>query len=190
MLYATFVGLDSMSSFDSSVHRLAGSTGQEVGGLIVKKKPAPIQEAGQAGDSEAFAGKKESSRWDRKPAEFKKPPPRASIFGLDALAKRKREEKEAREEASFGEKRLRTSQSSSVSEKCREFSDSEVRISFGKSSESLRERTYRQPRTDTPSHPGGVSEEALERIQKRLRREQPVAVGGRSRERDTGPRFR
>ena len=190
MLYAALAVLDVMSSFDSSVHRLAGSTGQEVGGLIIKKKPAPSQEAGQAGDGEASAGKGGSSRWDRRSAEFKKPAPRASIFGLDALAKRKREEKEAREEASFGEKRLKTLQSSSVSEKWGGFSDSEVRISFGKSSESLRERTYRQPRTDTPSHPGGVSEEALERIQRRLRREQPVAVGGRSREGDTGSRFR
>ena len=169
-----------MSSFDSSVHRLAGSSGNEVGGLIVKKKPPQVGEGGGEGGG--------GSRWDRKPDEFKKPAPRASIFGLDVLAKRKREEREAREEASFVEKRQKISLGSTSREES--YSDSDVRVSFGRSSEHQKERTYRQPRVETPSHPGGVCEEALQRIQSRLRKEQAPAVGGRTRERDSDKRFR
>lgn len=166
-----------MSSFDSSVHRLAGSSGNEVGGLIVKKKPPQAGEGGGEGGG--------GSRWDKKPDVFKKPAPRASIFGLDVLAKRKREEREAREEASFVEKRQKISTGREES-----YSDSDVRVSFGRSSEHQKERTYRQPRVETPSHPGGVCEEALQRIQSRLRREQAPAVGGRTRDRDSDKQFR
>ena len=69
-----------MSSFDSSIHRLAGSSNEE-GGLIIKK-------GGDGGGGR----------------EFKKPS--GSLLGLDSLAKRKREQREREGEGS-GEKRPR-----------------------------------------------------------------------------------
>ena len=88
-----------MSDFGGSVHRIAGCSGNEVGGLI-KKKPSS-QEAGGGGGRDG--GGEKSSKGDKKPSEFKVPAPRTSLFGLDVLAKRKREEREAKEATKFGE---------------------------------------------------------------------------------------
>ena len=162
-----------MSSFEGSVHRLAGSTGNEVGGLVVKKKQ-PVSQG--SGGEESERGR------DQKSGEFKKPAPRASMFGLDVLAKRKREEREAREEACFTEKRQKISPSSAREE---EFDDSSARVSFGRSTEKQKDRVYRQVRVETPSHTGGVNVEVLQRIQQRLKSDQPPVVGARSRDRDT-----
>ena len=49
------------------------------------------------------------------------------------------------------------------------------------------DRHYRASRVETPSHPGGVSEEALERIQSRLKRDQKglgVYATSKDREKD------
>lgn len=170
-----------MSSFGGSVHRLAGSTGNEVGGLI-KKKPSSQEASGEG--NEKTTG---SSKWDKKPGEFKTPAPRASMFGLDVLAKRKREEREAKEAATFGEKRQKVGRDSSTTED--EFSDSGARVSFGRSAEKQKDRTYRQSRVETPSHTGGVNEEALDRIQQRLKRERPSAVGAKSKDADRRHRY-
>lgn len=134
-----------MSSFESSTHRLAGSIGEEGGGLIIKPK-----------------------KKDTNPDGFKKPSaPRGSLLGLDLLAKKKREERG--ENAGFAEKKPR------FEEEGLSTYDSDVRISFGKTHYS-RDRQYRSLRVETPSHPGGVSEEALERIQSRLKRDQKHGV--------------
>ena len=172
-----------MSDFGGSVHRLAGSSGNEVGGLIVKKKPQS-QEGGDKGNEK-------SSKWDQKPAEFKVPAPRASLLGLDVLAKRKREEREAKETEKFGEKRAKLTGSLGAGSTPRSesfFSEDGARVSFGRSSDKQRERVYRATRLETPSHTGGVSAEALGRIQQRLRRERPFAVGATSRDSDRGQR--
>ena len=166
-----------MSSFEGSAHRIAGSTGHEVGGLI-KKKP-PSQDISGEGNEKA----KSSSKWDQKPGDFKVPAPRASMFGLDVLAKRKREEREAKEESKFGEKRLKVARGGSTLEDD-QFSDSGARVSFGRATEKQKDRVYRQGRVETPSHPGGVNVEVLGRIQQRLRRERPSAVGAKSRSSD------
>ena len=176
-----------MSEFGSSVHRIAGSSGNEVGGLI-KKKPSS-QEAGGGGGGGDEAGEK-SSKWDKKPSEFKVPAPRTSLFGLDVLAKRKREEREAA--AKFGEKRVKMTRGVGITSSLQSeshFSEDGARVSFGKSSEKQRERVYRGTRVETPSHTGGVSEEALDRIQQRMRRDRPFAVGAKSRDSDRGHKY-
>ncbi len=104
-----------MSSFDDSTHRLAGSSGNETGGLFVKKKLK--SEGGGAGE------------------EFKAP--RGSLLGLDVLAKRKREERE--EEG--GGRRAEGRKRERWDQRGREDRDggrdggfdSDVRISFGRS---------------------------------------------------------
>lgn len=140
-----------MSSFESSTHRLAGSTGQEGGGLIIKPKR-------QGTDRDSF----------KKPSA-----PRGSLLGLDVLARKKREERG--EDVGFAEKRPR------LEEEGLESYDRDVRISFGKTDHS-KDRQYRSSRVETPSHPGGVSDEALERIQSRLKRDQRHGVFATSRD--------
>ena len=133
-----------MSSFDSTSHRLAGS-GKETGGLIIKKK--------------------QDSTRQKSDDTFKQPS--SSLLGLDVLARRKRAEREAEEGEVRGEKRPRV-------EKRREkesYDDSGVRISFGRSDTS-RERKYRSALVETPSHPGGVSEEAMAKMHSRMKRDQ------------------
>lgn len=102
---------------------------------------------------------------------FKKPAmPRTSLLGLDTLAKQKRKEQEEEQRISSKKPRYdptRDQQQLQLS--------SDLRISFGKSSNS-KDRSYRATRVETPSHPGGVSEEALERITTRLRRDQKHAI--------------
>ena len=94
----------------------------------------------------------------KKPAEsehvFKVPTARVSLLGLDKLAaeKRKRQQDEAKHTSV--EKKPRT-----------EEYDDTTRISFGRS--GRKERNYRTTANETPSHPGGVSSEALKRIHER-----------------------
>lgn len=134
-----------MSSFDSSTHRLAGSNLSETGGLILKSSKA---KPNSDHESSKEAG-----------AIFKKPA--MSRLGLDRLARRKREEREA-EGVSFPEKKAH------LQTRGEESFDTNVRISFGKSSRSLDDRKYRGSLVETPSYTGGVNEEALQKIHSRL----------------------
>ncbi len=130
-----------MSSYPSSTrYHLAGS-GSEVGGLIIKNKRATEKKSSDS--------------------IFKKPS--SSLLGLDVLAKRKREERQVNQDSSgtFTEKKARINTS--------EDDDSDVRISFGRS-DSSKDRQYRGTHVDTPSHPGGVSDEALERFHQHIRK--------------------
>lgn len=134
-----------MASFDRSTHRLAGS-GNEAGGLIIKKKQ--IQNPKQSDDV------------------FKQPS--GSLLGLDVLARRKRAEREAEESSARGEKRPKIERKNNNKDS---YDDSGVRLSFGRSG-TAKDRNYRASLLDTPSHPGGVSEQALEVMQSRLKRDQ------------------
>lgn len=154
-----------MSSFDRSAHRLAGS-GNVAGGLIIKKK-------------------QDSSR-EKSDDDFKRPS--GSLLGLDVLARRKRAEREAEENSVVhGEKRPRIERRKER-ELADSYDDSGVRLSFGRS-DAARERKYRSGILETPSHPGGVSEEALEKMHNRMKRDQgqglyaTTSSGGRGRER-------
>ena len=153
-----------MSSFDRSTHKLEGSAGNQTGGLIIKKP-----------------SKNESE------VEFKRPTiaPRTSLLGLDVLAKRRREQREA-EEGNFKEKRLKID--SRLGESVDLGDDSGARISFGKR-ELSKDRLYRSSRVDTPSHPGGVSEQALERIHDRVGRKEQLKQGLYATSRDGSDRF-
>ena len=135
-----------MSSFNRAAHRLEGS-GSESGGLIIKSSKTKQD--------------KSSSKDDH---VFKKPT--TSLLGLDRLARKKREEREA--EISFTEKKPKLLSRGLQSEV--HDSDPDVRLSFGKSSrltDAVKERRYRGSLEETPSHTGGVSTEALQRIQSR-----------------------
>ena len=135
-----------MSSFDPSTHKLAGSNLSEAGGLILKNS------------------KPKTSSDPKDSAVFKKPS--VSLLGLDRLARRKREEREA-EGQNFPEKKARLH-----TRKEGDHGDPDVRISFGKSSskslESVKDRKYRGALVETPSYTGGVSEEALQKVHSRL----------------------
>lgn len=133
-----------MSSFDPSAHRLAGSNSSKAGGLILK------------------GGKSKAEVSSDAQATFKRPT--TSLLGLDRLARRKREEREA-EAASFPEKKARTLHPRDEES---DTYDRDVRISFGKSSRSQDARMYRGALVETPSHTGGVDEEALQKMQSRL----------------------
>ena len=154
-----------MSSFDRSTHRLAGS-GNEAGGLIIKKK--------------------QDQNREKSDETFKRPS--GSLLGLDVLARRKRAEREAEDGGSGlrGEKRPKIERK--WDKKDSNYDDSGVRISFGRS-DGAKDRKYRSALLDTPSHPGGVSEQALEKMQSRLKRDQgqglyaSSSADGRGRER-------
>ena len=75
------------SDSDNSVHRLEGTTGEEKGGLIIRKK-------GPSTDSEKHEFKRPSL-----------PAPRVSLLGLDRLAAAKRKQDE--EEISEAKKKSR-----------------------------------------------------------------------------------
>ena len=133
-----------MSSFvSSSTHRLEGSS-SESGGLILK--------SGKSKTNTALDSAKDAH-------VFKKPT--TSLLGLDRLARKKREERES--DPAFTEKNPRLSIKGSQADDI-----DYVRISFGKAARSGDQRRYRGTLVETPSHTGGVNEEALQRIQFRL----------------------
>lgn len=159
---------------DVSLHRLEGSdsTG-EVGGLIVKKKSAAAE-----------------------PHVFRAPTPRTSLLGLDLLAAQKRKERETKEqaEADSDDRNNKKSRVSSYKDweegKSDSGSDEEDGDVEDKGSKK-ESRTYRVTGSETPSSPGGVSEEFRHKHQQREkdRREHGVYASSkedknRDRERD------
>lgn len=156
-----------MSSFDPSTHKLAGSNLSEAGGLILKNS------------------KQKTSSDPKDSTAFKKPS--ASLLGLDRLARRKREERDA-EGQNFPEKKARLHTRREGDQ-----DDPDVRISFGKvpSKESVKDRKYRGALVETPSYTGGVSEEALQKVHSRLvGREQSHGVYASTTKRREGDRDR
>ncbi|XP_035826324.1 pre-mRNA-splicing factor ATP-dependent RNA helicase PRP16 [Aplysia californica] len=132
-----------MASFevDEEIHRLEGSSGQEQGGLLIMKK-GPSKSADNS-------------------HKFKKPDtPRISLLGLDRLAAAKRD---AQEDASSTPKRSKVL---SYRDDNEEDDIEEDDRDTSRKKHKDKERQYRQPREDTPSHPGGVSSAARDRLQK------------------------
>uniref|UniRef100_A0A3B4YGA8 RNA helicase n=1 Tax=Seriola lalandi dorsalis TaxID=1841481 RepID=A0A3B4YGA8_SERLL len=133
---------------DVSMHRLEGTDpAAQVGGLIVKKKSAAVE-----------------------PHVFRAPTPRTSLLGLDLLAAQKRKERESKEQAdaSGEEKNRKKSKVSSYKDweegKSDSGSDDE---DSDKNRGAKKERKYRVTGSETPSNPGGVSEEFRRRHQQR-----------------------
>ncbi|XP_076470815.1 pre-mRNA-splicing factor ATP-dependent RNA helicase PRP16-like [Babylonia areolata] len=139
---------------DGDVHRLEGSSGQEQGGLVImKKKPS--------GDAHTF----------KKPDI---PRPKVSLLGLDKLAALKRQT-----DSSEGGLTPKRSKISSY----RDDDEDDADVEEEKNTDKFKhghDRQYRQPRVETPSHPGGVSSEARERMSKHQRdRERGVYVSSK-----------
>lgn len=140
-----------MDDDDPAVHRLEGSTGETKGGLVVKKN------------------KNESD-------QFKLPKP--SLLGLDLLAAQRRKEREESqrlisfEDNDYDDEKGNDGGSNEALTPAREFSfkkpDTE---SFHKLSKQLREH-----KDETPSHTGGVSDMARERLREHIQRDRRSGV--------------
>uniref|UniRef100_W5KAC0 Pre-mRNA-splicing factor ATP-dependent RNA helicase PRP16 n=1 Tax=Astyanax mexicanus TaxID=7994 RepID=W5KAC0_ASTMX len=155
-----------MEEDDASLHRLAGSDpGAQVGGLIVKKKSAAAEQH-----------------------VFRAPAPRTSLLGLDLLAAQKRKEREGKEQlnAELDDQRSKKSKVSSYKDWEEGRSDSgsdEEDDEGGKSRNGRKEsRRYRTTGSETPSNPGGVSEEFRKKHQQRERDRREHGVYASSKE--------
>ncbi|MGH0115700.1 UNVERIFIED_CONTAM: hypothetical protein FKN15_046885 [Acipenser sinensis] len=151
-----------MMDADASLHRLEGSDpSTEVCGLILyKKSAAPEQHV------------------------FRAPTPRTSLLGLDLLAAQKRKEHEDREKQENKEKEKKKSKVSSYQdwEEGREDSGSDEESAEKEGGASRKERKYRVTGSETPSNPGGVSEEFRRKHQQRERDRREHGVYASSKE--------
>ncbi|KAL3860346.1 hypothetical protein ACJMK2_010482 [Sinanodonta woodiana] len=131
---------------------------KEKGGLILMKK-------GPANESDGHS--------------FKKPlAPKPSLFGLDKLAAAKR--KSSLDTEAERKKSKISSYKDDGDEEC-ENEDGDHKKSKDK---SYKERHYRQARVETPSHPGGVSLEAREKLHSRQEREKEKGVYASSKDKN------
>ncbi|KAG9336921.1 hypothetical protein JZ751_030034 [Albula glossodonta] len=147
-----------MEDDDASLHRLEGSDpGRQVGGLIVKKKSAAAEQH-----------------------VFRAPTPRTSLLGLDLLAAQKRKEREAEED----EKNIKKSKVSSYRDwdEGRGDSGSDDEDDKEESGGDRKERKYRVTGSETPSNPGGVSEEFRRKHQQREKERREHGVFASSKE--------
>lgn len=159
-----------LSFVDSeSIHRLEGSSGEESkGGLILMKKRCTPDD-----DSNSLTFKK----------------PKTSLLGLDRLAAIKnkiREEEEVDKDKKWKEKKRSSFHKDDDDDDDdvdddydrRDYRgrDEDTRHKKRKSHKDLKERHYRVPQEETPSHPGGVSTAAKEKIQSRHNREKERGV--------------
>ncbi|XP_062404662.1 pre-mRNA-splicing factor ATP-dependent RNA helicase PRP16 isoform X1 [Sardina pilchardus] len=150
---------------DLSLHRLEGSDPDEqVGGLIVKKKNAASEQH-----------------------VFRAPAPRTSLLGLDLLAAQKRKERQEAEAEQSVKKSKVSSYKDWEESKSDSGSDDEEEQKGDMSGKN--ERKYRVTGSETPSNPGGVSEEFRRRHQQREkdRREHGVFASSKEdKQRDRG----
>ncbi|XP_030621823.1 pre-mRNA-splicing factor ATP-dependent RNA helicase PRP16 [Chanos chanos] len=149
---------------DASLHRLEGSDpGAQVGGLIVKKKSAAAEQH-----------------------IFRAPTPRTSLLGLDLLAAQKRKEREGNDNTDVDSKDKKNKKSKVSSykdwEEGKSDSGSDDEENEEESRSSKKERKYRVTGSETPSNPGGVSEEFRRRHQQRERDRREHGVYASSKE--------
>lgn len=144
---------------DTSIHRLEGtSLDSQVGGLICKTKSAANEQH-----------------------VFKAPAPRPSLLGLDLLASLKRREREEKDDGE-DKKKSRVSSYKDWEESKDDQKDAEEESEDQAGRSSRRDRHYRSARVETPSHPGGVSEEFWERSRQRERDRREHGVYASSKE--------
>ncbi|XP_016090510.1 pre-mRNA-splicing factor ATP-dependent RNA helicase PRP16-like [Sinocyclocheilus grahami] len=130
---------------DSSLHRLEGSDPSvQVGGLIVKKKSASTEQH-----------------------VFRAPAPRTSLLGLDLLAAQKRKEREGKESLDDQPKKSKVSSYKDWEEGQSDSGSDDENQEDGDSRNGKKERKYRVTGSETPSNPGGVSEEFKQKHQQR-----------------------
>ncbi|XP_076879713.1 pre-mRNA-splicing factor ATP-dependent RNA helicase PRP16 isoform X2 [Brachyhypopomus gauderio] len=156
---------------DPSLHRLEGSDpGVQVGGLMVKKKSAVEEQH-----------------------VFRAPAPRTSLLGLDLLAAQKRKEREGKETLNSDADEWRSKKSKVSSYKDWEEGksdsgsddDDDDDDGGGESKNGRKERKYRSTGSETPSNPGGVSEEFRRKHQQRERDRREHGVYASSKEEKT-----
>ena len=128
---------------------------QSKGGLIIRKKPASAEVESSDGGFKLPSG--------------------PSLLGLDKLAVVKEQERKAREAETARKRQLE--EEADESERGEKF----VR----KTERKERERQLREPRVETPSYTGGVSQEAVRRDEERRRRREDRGLKAeKKRERD------
>eukprot|EP01122_Echinamoeba_exundans_P007470 TRINITY_DN2317_c0_g3_i1.p1 TRINITY_DN2317_c0_g3~~TRINITY_DN2317_c0_g3_i1.p1 ORF type:complete len:1269 (-),score=296.69 TRINITY_DN2317_c0_g3_i1:936-4742(-) len=136
-----------LGGFSEQVDRLAGmNTKQDQGGLVTLKRPDMETEGAPV---------------------FKAPAPRASLLGLDKLAEVKRREQQS-QQRKIGHLSHDDAEEESSSSATHGHDEDDYHHSSS-SSRGKRNRDYSLKRPETPSHPGGVNEAALQRIQSRDR---------------------
>uniref|UniRef100_A0A673MVJ0 Pre-mRNA-splicing factor ATP-dependent RNA helicase PRP16 n=1 Tax=Sinocyclocheilus rhinocerous TaxID=307959 RepID=A0A673MVJ0_9TELE len=130
---------------DSSLHRMEGSDPSvQDGGLIVKKKSASSEQH-----------------------VFRAPAPRTSLLGLDLLAAQKRKEREGKESLDDQPKKSKVSSYKDWEEGQSDSGSDDENQEDGDSRNPKKERWYRATGSETPSNPGGVSEEFKQKHQQR-----------------------
>lgn len=142
---------------DPALHRLEGTDTSQKGGLVIRKK-------GPASDVPKH--------------EFKAPLPRSSLLGLDVLAANKRKQ----EKDVDGDRKDKRSKVSSYRDE-----DDNEDVEDRERSHSRREhkdRHYRPARIETPSHPGGVSDEVRAKLNKHRDRDRDRGVYATSSKKD------
>ncbi|XP_051553380.1 pre-mRNA-splicing factor ATP-dependent RNA helicase PRP16-like isoform X1 [Myxocyprinus asiaticus] len=154
---------------DGALHRLEGSDPSvQVGVLIVKKKSTSAEQH-----------------------VFRTPAPHTSLLGLDQLAAQKRKEHEGKEklDTDTQPKKSKVSSYKDWEEGKSDSGSDDENEEDGESRNGKKERKYRVTGSETPSNPGGVSEEFRCKHQQREkdRREHGVYASSkedRSREKD------
>lgn len=113
---------------------------------------------------------------------FKTPQPKASVLGLDKLAALKRKVKEEEEKESKNDKKSRVT---SFHDDWDEGDDVEdERDDVRHKHKSKKDRYYRPSRIDTPSHPGGVSEEFRQKLSNKHKDKERGVYASSSKEKD------
>uniref|UniRef100_A0A672PQL0 Pre-mRNA-splicing factor ATP-dependent RNA helicase PRP16 n=1 Tax=Sinocyclocheilus grahami TaxID=75366 RepID=A0A672PQL0_SINGR len=130
---------------DSSLHRLDGSDPSvQDGGLIVNKKSASTEQH-----------------------VFRAPAPRTSLLGLDLLAAQKRKDREGKESLDDQPKKSKVSSYKDWEEGQSDSGSDDENQEDGDSRNPKKEGKYRVTGSETPSNPGGVSEEFKQKHQQR-----------------------
>ncbi|PCH33035.1 pre-mRNA splicing factor [Wolfiporia cocos MD-104 SS10] len=146
-----------------------GHVPQPVQGIVVHDsevlEPDPVRQGGLM--------RKEARHAFRQPAKPVEPPtPRASVLGLDKLAQEKRAAAAAKDEGSRKKPRL----------------GDEEPVFKVPSLPASRTANIRQRGEETPSHPGGLSETARNRLDEYRRKREREGITAQNERRDNGPR--
>ncbi|XP_036342248.1 pre-mRNA-splicing factor ATP-dependent RNA helicase PRP16-like [Rhagoletis pomonella] len=143
-----------MEDDDAGVHRLEGSSGNVRGGLIIKKQKE------EGSDSKFIL-------------------PKPSILGLDRLAaQRRREREEAQRLISFKDNENDEDDERKGGVSATSIGDEFAFKKPDTSSVHKMNRQLREPKVETPSHTGGVSEEARERLREHVKRDRERTTKG------------
>ncbi|KAI0074794.1 P-loop containing nucleoside triphosphate hydrolase protein [Panus rudis PR-1116 ss-1] len=146
----------------------SGLAPQPIHGIFVHDSEVLAPEPARAGG----LVRQDANHTFRKPAKPIEPPtPRTSLLGLDRLAQEKRAAAAANNEGSRKKPRL----------------DDDAEPTF-KVPNFPASRNIRQRGSETPSHPGGLSEVARKKLEERRRNREKEGIVAQHQRRDDGPR--